>query len=110
MDSTFKVSPFNVPFHGDFLRGVFVELRLVSFESVEVLPRDERVLRSLLEAVVQAFRVGLVFHHVRRAAHRIAHDTCQRFLLDGRLRKNHHWSLPHFYSRTSLSYFLLWAI
>jgi hypothetical protein len=52
----------------------------VSFERVDVLPRDECVLRSLLDAVTQAFRVGLVFHHVGRAAHRVAYDAGHSFL------------------------------
>jgi len=50
MDSTFKVSPFNVPFHGDFLRGVFVESRFMSFKRVHTLAGNERVLVSLLDA------------------------------------------------------------
>jgi hypothetical protein len=61
--------------HGDFLRRVFVEIRFVSFECVDVLACDERVLGSLLNAVAQAFRGGFVFHHVSLAAHGIAHDA-----------------------------------
>jgi hypothetical protein len=65
--------------YDDFLRGVFVEIRFMSFKCIHPLARYERILGSLLYAVTQAFRSGFVLHHVRRAAHRIAHDTVSAF-------------------------------
>src|SRR6202035_108152 len=58
-----------------------VQVRFLAYQRVNVLARDQGVLRPVLDAVAQAFGVALVLHHVGAPAHRIADHSGQRFLL-----------------------------
>src|SRR5260370_2264926 len=66
-------------FHSDLLCRVFVELGFVTFERIDALPDNEGILSSLLHAISQTIRIGLVLHHVSLAAHCVAHDSRQCF-------------------------------
>lgn len=63
---------FQCSFRSNFLRRVFVEFRFIPFKRVHIPSSNKCLFGSLLDAVAQAFRGGLVFHHMGLSAHRIA--------------------------------------